>query len=51
MNNQLELYEELKKLQSIVDKKIVENNQNINHRNLPESRIDTLKRWVLNWLD
>ena len=51
MNELLELYEELAKLESIVNMKIVEKNQNKNHEELSESRIDTFKRWIFNWLD
>ena len=51
MNNQLELYDELKKLKVILDMKIEEKVRNMNHVKLSVSRVNSFKRWIFNLLD
>lgn len=51
MNDQLNLYDELKALQLIVEKNIKEKTQSAKAEESNESRMDTFKRWVFNWLE
>ena len=53
MNDQLNLYDELKALQLVVDNNIKEKAQGVGVRRVEstESRMNTFKRWIFNWLE
>lgn len=51
MSDQLNLYDELKALQFVADKNIKEKAEGAQGEESTESRMDTIKRWIFNWLE
>jgi hypothetical protein len=51
MKNNIDLYDELKSLESIVDKKIEDKKNKMQPLDLPEGRVKSLRRWIFNWFD